>query len=315
MDKSVWLVTGVAGFLGSHVVEQILNKNDKVIGIDNFSWGKKDHVELFKNNSNFELVEADIRDPVTIKKIISQKKPNYIVHLAALHFIPDAIKNPTLTVDINVKGTQSVLDSIDSDFVKVFWFASTGDVYKKTDEVLYEDRTETEPFNIYGVSKYIGEQLVQHKSQLTPNTHFIVGRIFNLIGIRETNPHILPEIMQQLKANSKLLNLGNIWPVRDYVAVQDCAKCIIAMCENAHKSIDTINVATGRGQSVQELIYDIETILGHKIEVIIDPKKVRTVERARLVASNSKLNDFIKYSPSPKLKEVLEQLLSYYKIS
>lgn len=309
MTNKTWFVTGAAGFLGSHVVEQLLQKKQKVIGVDNFSWGKKSNLYLFKDNPLFKLVEADIRDPERMKSLIQDYKPENVIHLAALHFIPDAIKNPTLAVDINIKGTQSILDALDKTFVKVFWFASTGDVYKKTDDTLVESQTPLEPFNIYGISKHLCEQLIAHKASLFPDTKFIIGRIFNLIGIRETNPHILPEIMGQLKKNSKRLSLGNIWPVRDYVAVHDCAKCIIEMCEKSINNLDTYNVATGYGQSVQDLIQEIESILGHKIDTHQDPQKVRSVERARLVAQNQKIKNFIGFAPSPKMREVLVQLL------
>lgn len=310
MTKKTWLVTGVAGFLGSHVAEQLLKKQQKVVGIDNFSWGKKSNIELFKNDNNFELISADIRDSEKMKQIVQSVRPEYVIHLAALHFIPDAIKNPTLAVDINIKGTQSVLDALDPRTVKVFWFASTGDVYKKTDDNLVEGQTPLEPFNIYGISKHICEQLIAHKSNLNNDIQFVIGRIFNLIGIRETNPHILPEIMGQLKNNSKKLSLGNTWPVRDYVAVHDCAKCIIDLCEKASRPIDVFNIATGHGQSVDDLISEIEGILGQKITVEKDPQKVRSVERARLVAQNKKLKDFIEFAPSPKMKEVLAQLIA-----
>jgi UDP-glucose 4-epimerase len=310
MTNKTWLVTGAAGFLGSHVVEQLLQKKCNVVGVDNFSWGKKSNISSFMSHQSFQLIEADIRDSEKIKKVFKSASPQIVVHLAALHFIPDAIKNPTLAVDINIKGTQSVLDALDKNTTKVCWFASTGDVYKKTDDILIEDETPLEPFNIYGISKHICEQLIAHKSTLSPEIQFVIGRIFNLIGVRETNPHILPEIMLQLKKNPKLLSLGNTWPIRDYVAVNDCAKCIIEMCEKANKPIDIFNVATGHGQSVQDLIHVIEEVMGHQISIETDPLKVRSVERAKLVARNSKIKNFLGFAPSPKMKEILEQLLT-----
>lgn len=308
MENETWLVTGAAGFLGSHVVEQLFARSAKVIGVDDFSWGLRKNLDSFKANPKFHLVEADIRDTNEMRKIMERGAPKYVIHLAALHFIPDAIKNPTLTLDINVRGTQSILDAIGKSCA-VVWFASTGDVYKKTDEDLREGVTPIEPFNIYGLSKYFGENLIALKAPMIPETKFVIGRIFNLIGTRETNPHILPEIIRQLKNNKGKLQLGNVWPVRDYVAVQDCAKSIIELCLKANKSIDTFNVCTGQGSSVEDLVKVIEGLLKNKIEIVKDPTRIRSVERARLIGDNNKLKEKIGWAPPSQIEAVLRAIL------
>ncbi|MCB0377797.1 MAG: NAD-dependent epimerase/dehydratase family protein [Bdellovibrionales bacterium] len=309
MAKSKWLVTGAAGFLGSHVVEQLLENGQEVLAVDDLSWGKEEFLNPYLDVENFDFYKTDIREVANVRRILEGREPDHIIHLAALHFIPLAMKQPTLTVDINVKGTQSLIEASRDIPFKSFWFASTGDVYKNTESILSEDETPLEPFNIYGLTKYMGEQLLHMESQDFPNKSYVVGRIFNLIGPRETNPHIIPEIIKQLRNNPKKLSLGNIWPIRDYVPVDDAARAIIAMCAKASPGLKTCNVATGVGQSVSDLIKSIEGILGHNIEVTKDEDRVRAVERPTLIAKVDRLKDHIGWAPTHKVEEILSSLL------
>ena len=309
MDKAKWLVTGAAGFLGSHVVEELLKKNQTVHGLDDLSWGKKEFLEPHLSQQNFHFHRQDIRDFKNLKPIVEEIQPDHIVHLAALHFIPLAIKEPALTIDINVRGTQSLLQALNDLPFSSFWFASTGDVYKTTTEPLVEDKTPLDPYNIYGLSKLMGEQLLRHGSQQRPDQCFIAGRLFNLIGPRETNPHIVPEIIKQLKADPHQLQLGNITPIRDYVPVDQAAKAVIDMCLQAQKGFFAANVATGVGQSVADLIQATSQLLGHEIQVHKDPSRVRAVDRPKLVAQVDRLKKTIGWAPSHRVQEILHELL------
>lgn len=309
MKKMKWAVTGAAGFLGSHVVEQLTARGDAVLGIDNLAWGQESHIDVLKKTDGCRFEKVDIRDLSAMKTALSSFAPDAVVHLAALHFIPEAVKNPSLAIDINVRGTQTVLEAARETNCQKIWFASTGDVYCKTDDDNTEGKTATEPYNIYGLSKWIGEQLMALESSNQPQRRYIIGRIYNLIGPRETNPHIVPEIIKQLKQNPKQLSLGSIWPVRDYVPVDHCAKALIDMCEKATDNLTCSNVCTGHGQSVKDLIDAIQEQLGHKIEVQEDPARVRKVERTRLVGSVERLRGLIGWSPSPKASAILRDLL------
>jgi UDP-glucose 4-epimerase len=309
MKQKKWCVTGAAGFLGSHVVEQLLAQGQTVLGIDSLAWGKEEHLKELKASPQGQFAKLDIRDEEKIKNVLQEFRPNHIVHLAALHYIPDAVKNPALALDINVRGTQSVLTAARHCDYETFFFASTGDVYAKTDDDFHETKTPTEPYNIYGLSKLFGERLMALEKNQIAEKKFIVGRIYNLIGPRETNPHIIPEIMKQLKMNPRRLSLGNIWPTRDYVPVNECAKAIIDLSLKTKTDIITANIATGVGQSVEDLIKQIEKIMGHSIEIFKDPAKVRSVERARLVANVDHLKSILGWAPTSQVESILRDLL------
>lgn len=309
MNKKKWCVTGAAGFLGSHVTEQLLIKDQTVLGIDNLAWGKEEHLSNLKRSPQGEFALLDIRDEEKIKNVLEKFRPDHIIHLAALHYIPEAIKNPTLAIDINVRGTQSLLKASRDCGYSTFFLASTGDVYTKSDDDNDERLTATEPYNIYGLSKLFGENLVALEKSQLKEKKFIVGRIYNLIGPRETNPHIIPEIIKQLKVNPRQLSLGNIWPTRDYVPVNECAKAIIELSNKSSSDLTTVNIATGVGQSVEDLIKQIEAILLHPIVIEKDPAKVRSVERTRLVANVSRLKSILGWTPTSQVESILRELL------
>jgi UDP-glucose 4-epimerase len=308
MTQKKWLLTGAAGFLGSHVLENLIGQKQTVLAVDDLSWGKEAHLAPLKNSPNSGFKKIDIRDTAALTSAMQSFAPDIIVHLAALHFIPEAIKKPTVAVDINVRGTQSVLEAAAGTNYQTFWFASTGDVYAKTDKDNDESTTELKPFNIYGMSKFFGEKLLFMEHEKFAQRKFIAGRIYNLIGPHETNPHIVPEIMSQLKKNPKQLSLGNIHPIRDYVPVDQCAKAIIEMCQKINDPYTVCNVATGVGQSVKDLISKLEKVLGHAIDVQIDPARVRSVERERLVAAVGRLKKTIGWAPSGNVEDILRAL-------
>ncbi|MBC7429227.1 MAG: SDR family NAD(P)-dependent oxidoreductase [Bacteriovorax sp.] len=311
MEK--WLVTGAAGFLGSHVTEKLLSEGKKVIAVDNLSWGHKSFIE--ERTKEMDFYQVDIRDKSELDKIFEQHKPTHVIHLAALHFIPAAIKDPSLAIDINVRGTQNLLQSMrEKANVKAFWFASTGDVYAPDEKAHHETESVISPFNIYGLSKFICEQLINLESKNAPETKFVIGRLFNLYGSRETNPHIIPEILNQIKKQTGdvQLSLGSIWPKRDMVPVDQTAACVIDTLTKVitfEQNIFCMNYATGNVTSVEEMIKTIAKILDRKIQINIDPTKVRSVERSHLQADVRALKAFLGRTPDPDLTIGLTKIL------
>ena len=308
-NSAPWLVTGAAGFLGSHVVEQLVARDIHVVAVDSLEWGRESHLSTFSEIPAFHFERADIRDRNAIGAVFARHRPAAVIHLAALHYIPAAVKDPVATVAINVLGTQTILSAAIAVDVERFLFASTGDVYAPSDAPHRED-DRLAPFNIYGLSKLHGEQLIALTALDHAATRFVVARLFNLYGPRETNPHILPEIIAQLRNGSRQLKLGNIWPKRDLVPVRDAARALIQLVERAPAGVTTANVASGRAWSIEEAIAIIGELLGRPIEVIADPEKMRPSERPHLEADVSRLRGLIGWAPSNDLKTGLRELLA-----
>jgi UDP-glucose 4-epimerase len=135
--------------------------------------------------------------------------------------------------------------------------------------------------------------------------------LFNLIGPRETNPHILPEILGQLRANRHAtLRLGSLWPKRDLVPVADAARAVIASLDIAPPGVTTANIATGVAVSMQEVLDAIGVLRGKALHIETDPAKVRPVERPHLQADVSKLRELIGWTPHSDLHRALAELLA-----
>jgi UDP-glucose 4-epimerase len=308
-DRRPWLVTGAAGFLGSHVVEDLLGRGTPVVALDNLQWGRLDFLAPSFKNPDCTFVVADLREPDGTRTLLERFRPAAVVHLAALHYIPACVADPALAVGINVLGTQSILSACRAAGVERFWFASTGDVYAPSESPHREEESPA-PFNIYGLTKSQGEGLVALESRERPDAHFAIGRLFNLYGPRETNPHFLPELIKQIRDRpGETLRLGNLWPRRDLVPIDEAARAVVDMTLAVPPGLTVANVATGAARSMQEVIDMIGEILGKPLPVETDPARVRPVERAHLQADVSRLRSLIGWAPKDDLRRGLHRLL------
>ena len=311
IDKQPWAVTGAAGFLGSHVVDHLLARGTPVLAVDDGSTGREAFVARHGGNAAFTLARQDIRDAAALRALFEHHRPAAVIHLAALHFIPACNADPPRTVSLNVHGTQCVLSAARAAGTERLWFASTGDVYAPSDSPHHETKSPTAPFNIYGLTKLIGEQLIALESRGRPEARFVVGRLFNLYGPRETNPHILPEVLGQLHANADAtLRLGNLSPTRDLVPVADAARAVVALLDAAPPGVMTVNVATGVAVSMQHVLDLIGEVRGKPLTIETDPAKLRPVERNHLQADVTKLREMIGWVPHSDLRRGLDELLA-----
>jgi UDP-glucose 4-epimerase len=305
-----WAVTGAAGYLGSYVVGHLLGRGTQVLAVDDFSSGRREYLAPHRGDPNFALAEQDVRDTGRLAELFRDRRPAAVVHLAAIHFIPACNADPPRAVSLNVHGTQSVLTAARAAGVERVWFASTGDVYAPSEKPHKEDDP-VAPFNIYGLTKWMGEQLVALETRQRPGARFVVGRLFNLYGPRETNPHILPEVLAQLREKPDApLRLGSLWPRRDMVPVADAARAVVATVDAAPVGVTTANVATGAAVSMQQVLDLIGEVRGKPLPIETDPTKVRPVERGHLQADVTRLKALIGWAPHADLRRGIAELLT-----
>jgi UDP-glucose 4-epimerase len=310
-----WVVTGAAGFLGSQLVDELLLRGQMVLALDNLEWGRVENIQRHSRQSSFRFAQIDIRDFGNLTAVLSDFGPDCVAHLAALHYIPAAMADPVSTVAINVLGTQAVLTAALVAGATRIWFASTGDVYGPSEEAHLETEI-PRPFNIYGLTKLQSEQLIEIAAQSHPECNFVIGRLFNLYGPGETNPHLIPEIMRQLaeKADAPL-KLGNLWPRRDLTPVRDAARAIVDMLLRSRPGVTIANVGTGHAHSIDEVLGILRRLTGAELRVEIDPRKVRSVERSCLQANIDRLSKMIGWGPHSDLTRGLSELVASISLS
>ncbi len=277
------LVTGGAGFIGSAVIKHLAKLNHEISVIDNLSFGNRDFIAI--PDSNFYKI--DIRDKNAVESAMNKIKPDVVIHLAAIHFIPYCNENPYESSDINIRGTIHVLDAAEKNNVKKVFFASTAAVYPIYDEAVSE-KHDTGPLDIYGLSKLTGEHLC-NEFHLRSGITTIICRFFNAFGPNETNPHLIPEIQRQVIGGNRKIQLGNLTPKRDFIHTYDMAEAVNTLINNVSSGIDVFNLGRGIEYAVTEIVDSFSNALGEKIEIEVDPARVRKVERMHLLADVTKL--------------------------
>jgi UDP-glucose 4-epimerase len=300
------IVTGGAGFIGSELVRQLLNDGQKVFVFDNFSFGKRDNLP---KNENLKIIEGDLRDIKAVNQTVKEVNAKRIFHLAAIHFIPYCIKHPDETIRVNVEGTNNVLEASRNTAVEFLGYASTAAVYPIGEGPHKEDDA-SGPVEIYGATKLFGEQLLEifHKDT---GVRCAAARLFNGYGRRETNPHVIPDILDQVP-NGDTINLGNISPKRDFIHTSDISRAFSAIAENDKYDFEIFNVGTGAQVSVKKIVGAISELLNRKFTINTEQSRVRKVERLSLVANITKIKKIVGWEPEVSLidgfKDMLESI-------
>jgi UDP-glucose 4-epimerase len=301
LSHGPFLVTGGAGFIGSHLVEK-LSGECVVHVIDDLSRGRR----AWLPGASI-LHEADIRDADSLAQLVEEIRPAAVAHLAALHFIPAVDSAPQLARELNVEGTANLLGALSAAPPQLLLFASSAAVYPDTTGPISES-LEPDPIDVYGQTKLEGERLVQDFERAT-GTRCLVARIFNVIGRRETNSHVVPDLVSQLRSGAATIELGNLEARRDYTDVVDVASALVFMLTGPIGEHTTFNVGSGSAVSVRELVQKSETILGRSIHVEVRRDRLRTHDRSELVADIGRLRSTFGRFPTRLLDETLAELL------
>jgi UDP-glucose 4-epimerase len=295
------LVTGGAGFVGSAFVSDLLAEGRPVIVYDDFFTGREP-----PRAPGLTVVRGDIRDGERLAAVVRDHRPEAVCHLAALHFIPYCDSHPIATMEVNVVGTQVVLETCREAGIERLVFASSAAVYGIAERPHREDEA-PDPQDVYGLSKLFGERQVAafHRATGVP---CVVARFFNVYGPGETNPHIIPEIFRQLAEGRETLALGNLTPRRDLVHVKDVASALRCFLDARPSPFAVFNIGSGRAVSVAEALAILEGILGRRIAVAQEPDRLRPVDRPHLQADISRLCGAFAWQPQVTLEEGLRDL-------
>jgi UDP-glucose 4-epimerase len=306
-----FLVTGGAGFIGNRVITQLLRSSSEahVAVLDNLSVG----MPLPQSVPRLECHTADIRDAAETRRIVSWFKPDTVIHLAAVHHIPTCEKQRSYSLDVNIVGTETLLNVMEESSVNRLVLASSGAVYDWHDGLLTEDTSSLRPADNYSLAKHANEKQVAFWAERTSGL-VRVARIFNTIGHDDPNAHLIPDIISQIPPGSTFakIGLGNLTPRRDYVHADDTARAIATLAQDeTGPQCDIFNVATGKDVSVGELVELLGSVIGIPIHVTVDAKRKRRVDRPSQLGNPRKFQDRFGITPQKSLRIALEDIVRH----
>ncbi len=313
------LVTGGAGFIGSNLCEFFLNKNYKIICLDNFSTGHKKNIAALLDNKNFLLIEGDIRDFNTCA--FALKEVDYVLHHAALGSVPRSIDDPITTNEVNISGFLNMLVASKEAGVKRFIYAASSSTYGDLDTLPKVEDEIGKPLSPYAITKYVNELYADIFSGIY-DLECIGLRYFNVFGRRQ-DPEgayaaVIPKfVMQFMNYESPVIN-GTGDFSRDFTYIDNVIQMNeLAMLTEDIKSINTVyNTAVGDRTTLNQLVHDLRKILAEKDPNIEKIKVIHGVQRKGDIphsqASIEKAQKLLGYDPSYKIYDGLKEAVEWY---
>ena len=307
---SKFVVTGGAGFIGSHVVSELLKKKHQVTVIDNLSSGKKENLKVYLKKIKF--TKGDITNLPFLKK--SFRGHDYVIHLAALVSLPESVSNPLEYHKVNVTGTFNVFEAARLAKVKKVVFASSSAVYGQIDNKPVKENKSLNPISPYGASKLLGEQYAQMFYEVY-DLPTVSLRFFNVYGPKQSlKSHyasVIPKFAFSMQMGLRPPIYGTGKQVRDFVYVTDIAHAIILSAKCKQADGRALNVASGKNYQILDIVSNINKLLKTDIKPTFTPPRPGDVFIAK--ADISKTKRVIKYKPLTSFKEGLSKTLQYYK--
>ena len=259
-----FVITGGAGFIGSHIAKHLITKNHKVTIVDNFSRGRLENLSGFEEK--IEVHKMDILDFDSLKKIISDS--DGIFHQAALTSVPESFIQKEKYHNVNVVGTENIF-KLAKEFRKKVVYASSSSIYGNTTLTPITEDFDKNPINPYGITKLDDEKLAKKYYELGVS---IIGlRYFNVYGVGQTNDYagVITKFFDQIKLNQSPIIFGDGSHTRDFVSVEDVAKAnLLAMESNTNFSF--LNIGTGISTSVKKLAESMINLSGKSLEIKYD---------------------------------------------
>lgn len=309
-----FLVTGGAGFIGSNIVEKILYLGRKVKVLDNFSTGKRENITEFLKNSNFELIEGDIRDIDTCRKAC--KDVDYVIHQAAWGSVPRSIEMPVLYDDINVKGHLNMMQAARENNVKKFVYASSSAVYGDDPILPKQEGSEGKVISPYALTKRINEEYADLYYRLY-GLETVGLRYFNVFGKRQ-DPNgayaaVIPKFVKELLGGIQPVIYGDGETSRDFVFIDNVVEANLKACIACKDASGrAFNIGYGEKTSLNDLYKKLSELL-EKNDISPRYEKEREGDIKHSTASIDKAKEILKYSPQYSVNEGLELTIDWYK--
>ncbi|GAB2700187.1 UDP-glucose 4-epimerase GalE [Paenibacillus thermoaerophilus] len=317
------LVTGGAGYIGSHCVAALVERGEQVVVLDNLQQGHRQAVIGAK------LVVGDLRDPDVLESVFREHKIDSVIHFAANSLVGASMREPGAYFHNNVYGTLCLLEAMRKYGVRHIVFSSTAATYGEPEEVPIPETARTEPTNAYGETKLQMERMMRW-FDIAHGIKYVSLRYFNAAGAHENGrigedhqpeTHLVPLILQvALGKRPHIAIFGDDYPtpdgtcIRDYVHVSDLADAHLLALDKLRGGgeSDVYNLGSGKGFSVKEMIEVARRVTGHPIPAVVEPR--RAGDPAVLVASSEKIKRELGWNPKKdNVEEIIRTAWNWHK--
>lgn len=308
------LVTGGAGFIGSHLVDRLLKSGWKVTVIDNFDDYydpsiKRRNIAAHINNKMFKLVESDIRNLESLKMALEDSY-DVIVHLAAKAGVRPSVLNPKIYYEVNVLGTLNMLEIAKEFGIKQFIYASSSSVYGSNPNIPWrEDEAQPLPVSPYGASKLSGEALGSSYSQLY-GIRFIALRFFTVYGPRQRPDLAIHKFTRAMLSGDNIEIYGNGEVARDYTFIEDIIDGVVSAINYEASNFEVFNLGNNKPISILELVETLKKVLGLEPRITFVDRQLGDVQIT--YADIEKARRLLNYNPQTELSVGVRKFVEWY---
>jgi nucleoside-diphosphate-sugar epimerase len=308
MDK--YLVTGGAGFIGSHIAEELATQGHFVRVIDNFLTGKEENIASFLDR--IELIRGDIRDIELCHEAL--KDIDYVLHQAALPSVPRSVEDPLLTNAINIEGTLNILLASKEANVKGFVFASSSSVYGDDDKLPKKEGQEGNPLSPYALTKLAGEKYCQVFSEIY-GLPTVCLRYFNVFGPRQDPSSeyaaVIPNFITRLLSDKAPIIHGDGEQSRDFTYVANIVEANLQAANTPGISGQVLNLGNGLQTSVNDLAKTLMDLINIDIEPIHEEERPGDIKHS--FADISRAGSILNYTPRVSLQDGLLKTIEWFR--
>ncbi|MEC2159785.1 SDR family oxidoreductase [Virgibacillus halodenitrificans] len=312
-EGSKFLVTGSAGFIGSNLVEAILNLGYQVRGLDNFSTGKRENVEEFLDNPNYEFIEGDIRNLDICLRAC--EGIDYVLNQAAWGSVPRSIEMPLFYEEVNIKGTLNMMEAARQYGVKKFVYASSSSVYGDEPNLPKKEGREGNLLSPYALTKMVDEEYGKLYTKLYDLDTYGL-RYFNVFGRRQ-NPEgayaaVIPKFIKQLLNDEQPTVNGDGKQSRDFTYIENVIEANLKACNATHEAAgQAYNIAFGGREYLIDIYMQLLNALGKDIQPFFGPDRKGDIKHSN--ADISKAKEMIGYNPEWNFERGITEAIDWYK--
>ncbi len=324
MKKKI-LITGGAGYIGSHAVKLFLEKGYEVVVFDNLSRGFREPIDILKKIGKLNFIKGDLRNKADIEKVFRMHKIDCVLHFAALCLVNESMENPGLYFENNVCGSLNLLEAMKKFKIGKIIFSSTCATYGETKYLPVDEKHPQDPVNPYGESKLLVEKMLPWYEVF--GMKYIILRYFNICGADNAGMIGDSKKPSQLLMQNAVRGAMGIepfaftcakvetpdgTPIRDYIDVEDLVEAHFVAYEflNKNKKSEIFNLGNGKGYSVKEIVNEVEKNFNVKLKK--KKASIRKGEYAKIFANPEKAQKMLKWKPKKSISESVESLKKWY---